>query len=36
MVYIRKVESRVQIEDRRAPSKISIGAENLVLQELQL
>jgi hypothetical protein len=35
-LYIRKVESHVQITDRCAPWKISSGAENLVLQALQL
>jgi hypothetical protein len=30
VVYIRKVESRVQIADRYAPWKISSGAKNLV------
>jgi hypothetical protein len=35
IVYIRKVESRVQIADRCEPWKIYSGAENLVLQALQ-
>jgi hypothetical protein len=35
IVYIWKVESRVQIADRRAPCKISSDAENLVLWVLQ-
>jgi hypothetical protein len=35
-VYIRKVESRVQIVDRCEPTKISTGAENLDFQTLQL
>jgi hypothetical protein len=35
ILYIRKVESRAQIENRRAHGKISNGAENLVLQALQ-
>jgi hypothetical protein len=35
IVYIRKVENRVQIADRCVPWKISNGAENLVLQALQ-
>jgi hypothetical protein len=30
IVYMRKVESRVQIADRCAPWKFSSGAENLV------
>jgi hypothetical protein len=34
-VYIRNVESHVQIVVRCAPWKISNGAENLVLQALQ-
>jgi hypothetical protein len=36
IVYIRKVESHVQIADRYATWKISSGAENLVFQALQL
>jgi hypothetical protein len=32
IIYIRKVESRVQIADRCAPRKISSGAGNLVLR----
>jgi hypothetical protein len=36
IVYIRKVESHAQIADRCAPWKISNGAENLVLQALQI
>jgi hypothetical protein len=35
IVYIRKVENRVQIADRCAPWKISNCAKNLVLQALQ-
>jgi hypothetical protein len=35
IVYIRKVESCVQIEDRYAHWKISNGAQNLVLNALQ-
>jgi hypothetical protein len=35
IVYIRKVESPVQIADRCAPCKISNGAQNHVLQALQ-
>jgi hypothetical protein len=35
IVYIRKVENRVQIADRCAPWKFSSSADNLVLQELQ-
>jgi hypothetical protein len=35
IVYIRKVESRVQIADWCAPWKISSAAENLVLQTPQ-
>jgi hypothetical protein len=35
VVYIQRVESRVQITDRRSPCKISNSAENLVLQALQ-
>jgi hypothetical protein len=35
IVYIQKVESRVQIVDRCAHWKIFNGAENLVLQALQ-
>jgi hypothetical protein len=31
IVYIRKVESRVQIADRCAPWKISNGTEKLIL-----
>jgi hypothetical protein len=34
IVYIRKVESRVQIADLWAPWKISNGAENIVFQAL--
>jgi ABC-type transport system involved in Fe-S cluster assembly fused permease/ATPase subunit len=36
IVYVRKVESRVQIADRCAPRKISSGVQNLVLHALQL
>jgi hypothetical protein len=35
IIYIRKVERRVQIADRYIPWKVSIGAENIVLQALQ-
>jgi hypothetical protein len=35
MVYMRKVESRVQIADRCAPWKISNNGQNLVLQARQ-
>jgi hypothetical protein len=35
IVYIRKVQSRVQIADLWAPWKMSSGEENLVLQALQ-
>jgi hypothetical protein len=34
IIYIRNVESRVQIADLCAPLKISSGVENLVLQAL--
>jgi hypothetical protein len=35
IVYIRKVESCVQIADRCTPWKIPSGTKNLVLQALQ-
>jgi hypothetical protein len=35
IVYIGKTESGVQIADRRAPSEILNGAENIVLRALQ-
>jgi hypothetical protein len=36
IVYIRKVESCVQIADRCAPWKIPSGAQNIILHALQL
>jgi hypothetical protein len=36
IVYIRKVESRVQIADPCAPWKISSGAKKLVLQDAEI